>query len=260
MTELIRIIFPLDALYYGIILRKWLAERDEHIKTIRNILNTYDLTLNKTHRLLATEVRALKELLEHKTIKQSSLNILEIIIKLREIQINTSISNALHKKYKNLGKYYKFELDVDSFYLDETVYAIIPAYDFDEPMDAIVFVSENENETYNTLNELNRIKDEYIINNVNNWVKDAIQGTPQHYSSSQLFRIIELDKIDLETYYIYLNENTPLKCTVIYDSVCLAGILNKWNFDFAPYRITGDNDICVPIRKTAIQGETEVHI
>ncbi len=215
----------IDSIKYDSILRKWLAERDAHTKTISNIINTADLTHPGTHKLLAIEVRALRELLGRKTIKQSSLDMFNILLKLRENMIDVAITNALNRKFPHSVPN-DFKLDVDYCFEKNTVYAIIPAYDFAEPMDMIMYVSQDERETYNILHTLNNIKDEEILNEIQNWVQDEIQGTEQHYSSSQQFRIIELDKNNLERYYKYLNNNTPLKCKVIYDSICIQGILN----------------------------------
>lgn len=125
------------------------------------------------------------------------------------------------------------------------VYAISTFHNKNNSMDNIIFVSEEKNKTCKMLNFLNNnLKDPTILNSMLTMHEDEeyyvhefkeilyVSDNPDEILDKLLgvepnFIMIEFNKNELELHYKHLRSIFPSRIKLIYDFICIEGMLNN---------------------------------
>jgi len=138
-----------------------------------------------------------------------------------------------HEKQKisnNIFQSYQREILEKSRLTQENkkVYAILTWHNFYEPMESIIFVSHNKNSSTNMLNYLNnKLEDQDILNDIIESSENFAQEIEQTNVRKVTFIMTEFNLDNLETYYNKLKNNLPIKINLIYDFICIEGMINQ---------------------------------
>lgn len=225
-------------------LRRWRTAIEHKMKTIKDIMKTCDLDNHATHLLIARDIQALRSLAEYTGVYANVRDAFKDVLVIFEREVNEILTKAVNAKKAKIELTARNRQAIpkpvpvavpvfvpatkqESEPIQKDVYAIVPAYDFDQPMEAIVFASKNEKKTNDMLHYLNNtLQDQVMIQGLHNMAQDAAQDVEQQYVSNQRFRIMEFNQGKLEEHYRYLRA-ANIDCKLLYNYVALELMINQ---------------------------------
>ncbi len=121
----------------------------------------------------------------------------------------------------------------------EVIYAIIPDLEYDNPLDVIIFASENKILANNMLNYLTSLNDNTMLQHIIDIALDCAQEVVQTKREIHFkFSIIEVDKKKLENHYYNYRFKFGIG-RLLYNFLAIEGMLN---LKFGKYLSSRAND------------------